>query len=169
MQLYNVIIDFILQLTTGLLSAVGSLMMTVQDSTISLTWTAPFTLDISFVDPDITYCVGVVNSTSSSTLHSQCGITETVFSFSIPPDTACHNYMFTFTITPVNVVGNGTSLIYYHHLQGDTTICHVHVCYNNCIYVQHVCTFPMIMLSLIPGHRDKLVMFRYQLLLQFQK
>ena len=97
-------------------------MMTVQDSTISLTWTAPFTLDIPG-DPDITYCVGVVNSTSSSILHSQCGITETGFSFSIPPDSACHNYTFTFTITPVNVVGNGTSSMYYHHLQGDCHFC----------------------------------------------
>ena len=102
---------------TGFLSAVGSLMMTVQNSTISLTWTAPFTLDIPG-DPDITYCVGVVNSTSSSTLHSQCGITETGFSFSIPPDSACHNYTFTFTVTPVNGVGNGISST-YSHLQGD--------------------------------------------------
>ena len=139
MQLYNVIIDFILQLTTGLLSAVDSLMMTVQDSTISLTWTVPFTLDIAAVDPDITYCVCVVNSTSSSTLHSQCGITKTEFSFSIPPDTACHNYMFTFTVTPVNGVGNGTSLIYYHHLQGDTTMsC---TCMLQQLYLRTTCMY----------------------------
>ena len=104
---------------TGLLSAVESLMVTVQDSTISLTWTAPFTLDIPFVDPDITYCVCVVNSTSSSTLHSQCWITEAGFSFSIPPDSACHNYTFTFTVTPVNGVGNGTLAMDYYYLQGD--------------------------------------------------
>ena len=66
-------------------------MMTVQDSTISLTWTSPFTLDITGVDPDITYCVGVVNSTSSSTLHSQCEITETEYEYPIPPDSACHD------------------------------------------------------------------------------
>ena len=79
--------------------------MTVQDSTISLTWTAPFTLDIAGVDPDITYCVGVVNS--SSTLHSQCGITETEYEYPIPPDSACHDHMV--TVTPVNPAGNGTS------------------------------------------------------------
>ena len=93
---------------SGLLSAVGSLLLvTVQDSVISLTWTAPFTLNIRGVHPDITYCVGVVYPTSSSTLHSQCGITETEYEYPIPPDSACHNLMV--TVTPVNVVGNGTS------------------------------------------------------------
>ena len=80
-------------------------MLTIHNSTISLTWTAPFTLDITGVDPDITYCVGVVNSTSSSILHSECGITETEYEYPIPPDSACHMYMF--TVTPVNVAGNG--------------------------------------------------------------
>ena len=89
---------------TGILSAVGSLRATSQNYTFFLTWTAPFTLDIAGVDPDITYCVGVVNSTSS-TLHSQCGITETEYEYPIPPDSACHMYMF--TVTPVNPVGNG--------------------------------------------------------------
>ena len=93
-------------MNTGLLSAVGSLMLTVQNSMISLNWTAPFTLDIPG-DPDITYCVGVVYSTSSSTLHSQCGITETEYEYPIPPDSACHDHMV--TVTPVNSAGNGTS------------------------------------------------------------
>ena len=91
-------------------------MMTVQDSAISLNWTAPFSLDITDVDTDITYCVGVVNSTSSSTLHSQCGITETEYEYPIPPDSACRDHMV--AVTPVNVVGNGTlstlSLQVYH-------------------------------------------------------
>ena len=91
-------------------------MMTVQDSIISLTWTAPFTLDIRGVDPDITYCVGVVNSTSSSTLHSQCGITETEYEYPIPPDSACHDHMV--TVTPVNPAGNGTSSSSTYNLRG---------------------------------------------------
>ena len=101
---------------TGLLSAVGSLSVTLQDSTISLNWTAPFTLDIRGVDPDITYCVAVVNSTSS-TPHSQCGINVTEYEYPIPPDSTCHNYTFTFIVTPVNAVGNGIST--NHHLQGE--------------------------------------------------
>ena len=84
----------------GHLSAVGSL-------NISITWEPPFTLDITGEDPDITgYCVDVINSTSSVTLHSQCGITETTFTFPIPTDTNCHAYNF--SVTPVNIVGNGT-------------------------------------------------------------
>ena len=111
---------FGLQFKLGLLSAVGSLSVTVQDSTISLTWTAPFTLDIAGVDADITYCVGVVNSTSSSTLHSECGITETEYEYthSIPLDAVCHDYRV--TVTPVNVVGNGTSsTLVYPVLEGN--------------------------------------------------
>ncbi len=95
----------------GLLPAVGSLTATPipLDSIISLIWTLPFSLDIPGVDPDITgYCVGVVNSTSSFVIHSQCGITDTQYNYRVSPrSTPCDTY--TFTVTPVNIVGNGTS------------------------------------------------------------
>ncbi len=92
----------------GLLPVVGSLTATSipLDSIISLTWTPPFSLDIPGVDPDITgYCVGVVNSTSSLVIDSQCGITDTQYNYTVSPnDTVCDTY--TFTVTPVNIVGN---------------------------------------------------------------
>ncbi len=91
----------------GLLPAVGSLTATPipLDSIISLTWTPP---GIPNVDPDITYCVGVVNFTSSLVIDSQCGITDTQYNYTVSPnDTKCDTY--TFTVTPVNIVGNGTS------------------------------------------------------------
>ncbi len=95
----------------GLLPAVGSLtaIPIPLDSIIYLTWTPPFSLDILSVDPDITgYCVGVVNSTSSLVIHSQCGITDTQYNYIVSPnDTVCDTY--TFTVTPVNIVGDGTS------------------------------------------------------------
>ena len=109
---------------------VDSLMMTVQDSTISLTLTAPFTLDIRGVNPDITYCVDVVNSTSSSTLHSLCGISETEYEYPIPPDSACHDHMV--TVTPVNPAGNGTSSTL---LYSETTECK---CTIQCPYGLHI-------------------------------
>ena len=51
--------------------------------------------------------MGVVNSTSSSTLNSECGITETEYEYPIPPDSACHGHMV--TVIPVNLAGNGAS------------------------------------------------------------
>ncbi len=97
----------IMALVAGLLSAVGSLMLIQENLNISLTWTSPFTLDLDGADPDITYCVGVVSSTSSATLHSECNIARTEFTYTLPPITLCDEY-YTFTITPVNIVGNGT-------------------------------------------------------------
>ncbi len=79
-----------------------------EGTTVFLTWTPPFSLDIPRVDPDITgYCVDVVSSTSSAPLHSECNITVTEFTYPLPHRSWCDE--FTFIITPVNIVGNGTS------------------------------------------------------------
>ena len=97
-----------MQVHIGLLSAVGDLSATALDSTISLTWNPPFTLDITAIDPDITYRVDVINSTSSQVIHSQGGITITQYNYTTslsPERRACD--IFKFTITPVNRVGNG--------------------------------------------------------------
>ena len=93
----------------GILSAVGDLSATALDSTISLTWNPPFTLDITGVDPDITYRVDVINSTSSQVIHSQGGINVTQYNYttSLSPERRVCN-VFKFTITPVNIVGNGS-------------------------------------------------------------
>ena len=98
--------------TVGLLSAVDAVNIMASNTTLSLTWEPPFTLDITGVDTDITYCVDVVNSTSSATLHSQCGIDETEFSYPVPQDAVCHSYVL--TTTPINVVGTGapSSVLY---------------------------------------------------------
>ena len=101
----------------GHLSAVTDLHGSVQASTISLSWTPPFTLNIASENPDIVgYWVGVMNS-SSFLLHS-CEINETGFSFILADDSGCQEYIF--HITPVNVVGNGTlaTFLYYQALEG---------------------------------------------------
>ncbi len=109
--IFSAIARVIMLHIVGLLPAVRSLTATPipLDSIISLTWTPPFSLDITRVDPDITgYCVGVVNSTSSLVIDSQCGITDTQYNYTVSPnDIVCDTY--TFTVTPVNIVGNGTS------------------------------------------------------------
>ena len=84
--------------------------------------------------------MGVVNSTSS-TLHSECGITETEYECPIPPDSACHMYMF--TVTPVNVVGNGSASSKILTLCMRVCMCYVCVyvcaCVHACMYcVLHV-------------------------------
>ena len=89
----------------GLLPAVGSPSIDIVDTCISLVWTAPFSL---LPVNDITYCVDVVNSTTSSIVLSECEITVTGFNFSIPIGRVCDNY--TFTLTPVNADGNGTAV-----------------------------------------------------------
>ena len=94
----------------GLLSDVVSLELTLlSDSIVSLRWKPPFSLDITVVDPDIEgYCVDVISTTctSSLTLHSQCGINRTEFNYSLPVGTVCEEH--TYSVTTVNVVGNGT-------------------------------------------------------------
>ena len=99
----------------GVLSAVLALTLSIHDSFIFLTWEPPFTLHMTFgFTPDIIgYCVDIINSTSSLNLYSQCGINTTAFSYPIPRDSVCCDYI-SYTVTPVNIVGNGTGTTSTH-------------------------------------------------------
>ena len=93
----------------GLLSAVESLVLEFDCCSIHLTWEAPFTLDITGEHPDIEgYCVDVMEASSSRTLLSECGITDTRFSYPIPSESLCSPVLH--IVTPVNLVGNGSSI-----------------------------------------------------------
>ena len=70
-------------------------------------WEVPFTLDLTNVDPDITYCVDVMDSLNN-TLYSQCGINTTSVTIPLDADLMCQASVY--TITPVNPAGNGTRL-----------------------------------------------------------
>lgn len=96
-------------LMLGLLSAVTSSNANLINSTVYITWTPPNN------DSDITYCVDVMNSTSISTLHSECGITGTEYSYPLPHKNWCDIYFF--SIIPVNQVGNGTIHIQQGEIQ----------------------------------------------------
>ena len=78
---------------------------------IFLNWTAPFTL---LGTP--TYCVDVVNSSNMKTLHSECGITVTEFIYPF----ICEE--ISFTVTPINVVGNGTASTVSHMITNRTSV-----------------------------------------------
>ena len=104
---------------SGTLSAVGSLTVYLQDGCTFLNWIAPFSLDIPIISVDITYCVDVINSTSSVTLHSECGINRTEYNFPVPTGSGCGGVIV--TVTPVNVAGRGlpTSIQYNEALVGE--------------------------------------------------
>ena len=63
-------------------------------------------INSSYVDSSIN-CVGAINSTSSVTLHSQCGIITTQYHFPIPPRSGCGGIVI--LVTPMNGAGLGIS------------------------------------------------------------
>ena len=81
-------------------------LMTV-DSDIVLNWTRPSTISSKLL-----YCVIVVNSTSSSIVHSKCNITDTNFIYPEPFDADCNLYSFTVTATGENFEATDTEV--YH-------------------------------------------------------
>ena len=83
--------------------------MPSQDSTvITLNWTAPFTLDITGVEPDIEGYTVVVRKTSLNSTISMDNFTtaETDFLYMLPSnDSACLSYQF--TVYARNLAGDG--------------------------------------------------------------
>lgn len=101
----------------GIPSAVRSLNLSLNRSainrTVVLNWMPPFSLDITGVDPDVTYCVEVVGRpiyraeerVEERVEESKCRIDVTEFSYPIPLRSWC--YDFSFAVIPSNVVGSG--------------------------------------------------------------
>ena len=116
----------------GLLAAVGDLTLSVQDTETFVNWTAPFTLDISNEEDDISgYCIDVINITSSSSLFSQCGINTTQISLPLSLDDACH--VNRVTVSPENVVGRGErNAVIYSQIESRMGI--KLSCYNFFVY-----------------------------------
>ena len=78
---------------------------------ITISWSAPFSLDVSGVDPDIWYTVLISNVTDedhpTTVPCTDChNLTQTHYTFNPNLPNPCHNY--TFTVIPQNGVGNGT-------------------------------------------------------------
>ena len=77
----------------------------------TLSWDAPFSLNLTNADPDIVYCVEVYNITCGrrDLIISDCNVTEPSYT---SDDIALDGYIYEYTITPrSNVEGasNGTS------------------------------------------------------------
>lgn len=66
----------------GILDPVGSLNISRNGSQVELTWTPPFSLNVTAIDPDIAgYCVAVMSNLNSSL---QCNIQRTSHNFTLP-------------------------------------------------------------------------------------
>ena len=74
---------------------------------ILFSWAAPFSLNLTNTEPDITYCVDVLSSGGAGLVAGGCGLNETQYSFS--PDVRSPCDTFTAVVTPVNGAGNGTA------------------------------------------------------------
>ena len=75
------------------------------EDTITISW-----VDYNFTS-NITYCVDVVqvfgSDETSQLVSSECGLTETVYTFTSPGQGPCDT--FNFTVTPIDGVDNGAS------------------------------------------------------------
>ena len=81
-------------------------------SSVTISWTAPFSLDVTGVDPDIWYSVLIYNVTDENNptaiLCTDCiNITETHYIFTPDYLSPCHVYLF--SVIPVNGAGQGES------------------------------------------------------------
>ena len=95
----------------GLLAPVSNLITyTGSVSSIIISWSAPFSLDVTDVDPDIWYSVLIYNMTDEPTVISctDCiNIIETYYTFTPDYPSPCHKYIL--TIIPFNGAGQGQS------------------------------------------------------------
>ena len=90
---------------TGLLDAVSDVIVEYNGPSFIITWTAPFTYQVPFVNPLISYCISITNTSSGSVLVNQtCELLNTYYSVELEYD-PCVEYSA--TIIAVNPVGDG--------------------------------------------------------------
>ena len=125
----------------GILKGVPALTVDFEGiSTLSVDWERPYSLNLSNVEPDITYCLDVKIFNDSSRLgfiFSTCGIIVTEYVFhNIVDSRPCDVYEV--FVTPVNGAGNGSvvSVISDVYLQQGN---YMHACLINVslVHVKH--------------------------------
>ena len=93
----------------------------------------PVFLNIDGIDSNlISYCVEIVDQTSSETLLDQCGIAVTEFTYPTPADDVCHALRV--TVTPVNAVGNGERQQLVHYSPSSRKSCTYGPCSKTLLY-----------------------------------
>ena len=103
----------------GPLSAATGLTATHNATSITISWEAPWSLDVTGVDHDIWYSVLIQNVTDENNPTpiscTDCtNITETVYTFTPDHLSPCHVYKF--SVTPFNGAGQGEGSNYYSTL-----------------------------------------------------
>ena len=94
--------------SAGLLDAVSNLKSESLGHIIRLTWDAPFSMDITGVDPDIWYRVDVTVDNSPFSSYNDIYVTEFNFTMDDHNDTNT-SVIYEFRVTPINGAGNGTT------------------------------------------------------------
>ena len=87
----------------GIFAAVRSYRLRISNQFAFLSWERP-----NNSEPDITYCVDVINSSLPLTLYSECGITGIAYIYPERIDNVGPCDHIAFVVIPVNQVGNGT-------------------------------------------------------------
>ena len=97
--------------SAGLPGAVTSLKNESLRQVIRLTWDAPFSLDITGVDPDIWYRVDItVTNTSLNNYSISTLVYVPEFNFTMDDYNGTHtSVLHQFRVTPINGAGNGTT------------------------------------------------------------
>lgn len=90
-------------LPAGYLSAVGDLNITILPGNTLVTWTAPFTLNVTDHDPDITYQINIIHGDMSTTTIQDHVLTN----YTIVPDESIPCSRFVFEVAPKNGAGVG--------------------------------------------------------------
>ena len=108
---YSLIINRAIKLL-GLLSTPPNLVISYNRISVTISWSAPFSLDVTGVDPDIWYFVFIYNVTDKNNptaiLCTDCiSITETHYTFT--PDYLGPCHVYNFSVIPVNGAGQGES------------------------------------------------------------
>ena len=99
--------------SSGLVDAVSNLKTESLGQVIYLTWNAPFSLDITGVDPDIWYRVDITvgnypfNNSSDSIPFNIYFVNVQEFNFT--HDNASTSLIYEFQVTPINGAGNGST------------------------------------------------------------
>ena len=122
-------------LCSGPPSAVFDLKATSNATSITISWEALWSLDVTGVDHDIWYSVLIQNVTDENNPTpiscTDCtNITETVYTFTPDHLSPCHKYLF--SVVPINGAGQGESRAIEHQgwivyvcVSCDVVICNV--------------------------------------------